>query len=126
MAGQKIGGIIQLTADMGGGGEGLPVSGSFEIEFGGIKRTVVYGQDGLYHGWTEEVVPAKVTGKLIVKKGVDYQAVAEMVNGIVTLTLSPTFVYYLANAVYTGPKKIDTQNGTFDFEVSGDGKLSKL
>lgn len=120
--GQKLGGIIQVTAN----GAGIPIHGSFEFMAGGIKRTIVIGQDGIIHGWTEEVEAAEISGKLVLKKGTDYDAIFNMVNGTVKLTLAPTCVFNLESAVYTGDKKVDTKEGTVDFKVGGEGKLVML
>lgn len=124
--GHKIGGVIQLTADTGEGAEGLPIKGDFEVEAGGVKRTLVFGQDGLPHGWTEEVVPAKITGKLINRKGVDWSKLFEMTNGTVQLTLAPTLIFHLSDAVYTGSKGFVTNSGDVSFEAQGTMKIVRI
>lgn len=124
--GHKIGGVIQLTADTGEGAEGLPIMGDFEVEAGGIKRELVFGQDGLPHGWIETVIAAKITGKLVNRQGVDWTTLFEMTNGTVQLTLAPTLIFHLSGAVYTGPKSFTTNSGAVAFEAQGTMKIVRI
>lgn len=80
-----------------------------KLILGGVKRTPVVGDQ--YHGYTEEVYPAKVECTFGVSADTDLEEIKNIKNGTITFECDNGLAYVLNAAVYGGEMGITAEGG---------------
>lgn len=110
MAGQRRGGIIQVSAN----GVSFDAKGEFTANIGRPKRESVIGSDGV-HGFKETPQVSFIEGKITDRQGLDLAALVTMENATVTLQEANGKTIILRDAWYAGDGNVSTDEGEIDF-----------
>lgn len=110
----KILGIARIKVN----GELLESMPGAELDMGGFAREQKSGFK--VYGFTEKVMPSKLTCKIVWKFETPIEDLRTMVDGLITFEGDIGVTYQIANAVLLNPPKGADEKGEVDLEFGGD------
>lgn len=102
----RVGGIIEFKAN----GNLFSAKGSFTYNLGQAKRDPVIGHDSV-HGYKELPQAPRIEGAITDRSDLDLQALLNLQNATVTLTLANGKIIVLREAFYAGEGDVTTEEG---------------